>query len=574
MSMAGKMRIAVLGPGGVGGLVAALLARKGNDVICIASDATVRAIAENGLSVKSAMFGEFKVSPKASARLEEAPDLLIIAVKATALKEAVERAPPGIVGKAIVMPLLNGIEHMEFLRGIYGANVLAANISVEAMRNSPSEIAHSSQFIKVEIGRGKIPKERIGAVKELLEGAGIEVKIAEKDEDVLWGKLVRLNALACTTAASERNLGFVRSDRWWRAKLEGCAGEAAKVASAHGFAITGERIMAQIDALPAELGSSMQRDVRAGKEPELDAIPGAIVRAGKKKRIGCPTIAEVMGIIKERIDEREICAGKKKAAHIGLIPARAGSQRVPSKNILPLNGHPLIAYSIASALESGIYDKILVSTDSELIRKIAVHYGADAPFLRPAEYATSVSPDIEWIRHALGAVGGEYRIFSILRPTSPFRTAETIRKAWARFISNPGTDSIRAVEMCKQHPGKMWVEEGAFMRPVLEQGGLDIPWHEGQYQALPKVYVQNSSMEIAWVRVMRQYGLRGGKNIAPLFTDAAEGFSIDYKQDFQMARMMVERGEAALPTVKAEPYKGEDYLKFLKGVPETNRILQ
>jgi N-acylneuraminate cytidylyltransferase len=240
---------------------------------------------------------------------------------------------------------------------------------------------------------------------------------------------------------------------------------------------------------------------------------------------------------------------------LALIPARAGSARVPGKNVRFLAGHPLFAYTVAAARASGVFDRIVCSTDSEVIRKIALHYGAEAPFLRPAELATAVSPDIEWIKHALAQLDGAYDCFSILRPTSPFRSAETIRRAWRQFCEARGIDSLRAVELCRQHPGKMWIVEGDRMRPLLDQSHLEVAWHAGQYQALPRVYVQNSSLEIAWTRVVRQYNSREGKVLAPFLTKDAEGFSIDYESDWFLAEHMIEKGEATLPAIDREPFK-------------------
>lgn len=239
---------------------------------------------------------------------------------------------------------------------------------------------------------------------------------------------------------------------------------------------------------------------------------------------------------------------------VALIPARAGSSRVPGKNIRVLAGHPLIAYTIAAARASTVFDRLVVSTDSEVIREVAIHYGADAPFLRPAELATSTSPDIEWITHALSQVDETYEAFSILRPTSPFRQPGTIQRAWRQFLSLPGIDSLRAVELCRQHPGKMWVLEGELMRPLLDQSHLEIPWHAGQYQGLPKVYVQNSALEIAWTRVVWQHHSREGKAVAPFFTEGAEGVSIDYASDWHLAERLIETDEAALPLVDREPF--------------------
>src|SRR6185503_21385867 len=117
---------------------------------------------------------------------------------------------------------------------------------------------------------------------------------------------------------------------------------------------------------------------------------------------------------------------------VAFIPARQGSKRVPGKNIRLLGGHPMLAYSIAPALDSGVFESVIVSTDSEEIAAIARHYGAEVPFLRPAALASDTSPDIEWLEYTLNELSGHGRTwecFSLLRPTSPVRTAATIRRA-------------------------------------------------------------------------------------------------------------------------------------------------
>lgn len=240
---------------------------------------------------------------------------------------------------------------------------------------------------------------------------------------------------------------------------------------------------------------------------------------------------------------------------IALVPARSGSQRVPGKNLRPLRGHPLIAYTIRAALDAELFDGVVVSTDSQEVAEVARHYGAEVPGLRPPEIATATSPDIEWVLHALGTLGDRgkaFDAFSILRPTSPFRGAATMRRAWERFVAIEAADSLRAVELCRQHPGKMWVLEGELMQPLLPQPA-GTPFHSRQYQSLPEVYVQNSSLEIAWTRVATEDGTIAGERVAPFFTDAAEGFSIDYPGDLERAEQLLASGEATVPEVPERP---------------------
>ncbi len=238
---------------------------------------------------------------------------------------------------------------------------------------------------------------------------------------------------------------------------------------------------------------------------------------------------------------------------VAFVPARSGSERVPGKNVRPLAGHPLLAYAIATARQSGVADRVVCSTDSEEIAEIARWYGGEV-VLRPAELATSTSPDVEWLRHALGELPERYDLFALVRPTSPFRGPEPVRRALEQLLANPEADSIRAVEPVKQHPGKMWVAEGETMRPLLDQSHLEVPWHDSQFQALPEVFVQNSSLEIAWTRVAEE-GTLGGRTRIPFFTEGLEGFSIDREDDWARAEALVESGEAALPTVDVEPWR-------------------
>ncbi len=242
---------------------------------------------------------------------------------------------------------------------------------------------------------------------------------------------------------------------------------------------------------------------------------------------------------------------------VALIPARSGSKRVPDKNIRPLAGHPLIAYSIVAALKSGIFEDVIVSTDSERYAEISAYYGAEIPFLRPADIAGDISPDIEWIQYTLKRLqdeGRNYDCFSILRPTSPFRLPETIQRAWQVFSGQTGVDSLRAVEKCQQHPGKMWVVRGNRMMPLLPLGPAEQPWHSSQYPSLPEIYVQNASLEIAWTNVVLEGRTIAGNVLVPFLTEDHEGFDVNSEYDWNLAEHMVKEGLASLPSISKSPY--------------------
>jgi CMP-N,N'-diacetyllegionaminic acid synthase len=250
---------------------------------------------------------------------------------------------------------------------------------------------------------------------------------------------------------------------------------------------------------------------------------------------------------------------------VAFIPARHGSKRVPGKNVRRLGDHPVIAYTIAPALASGVFESVIVSTDSEDTAAIARHYGAEVPFLRPAAFAGDTSPDIEWLEYTLTELrrrGRTWDCFSLLRPTSPFRTAAMIRRAWVGFLAHDGIDSVRAVEKCGQHPGKMWVVDGVRMTPFLNRmmpllpgAPPGTPWHSTPYQALPPVYVQNASLEIAWTRVVFDGRTIAGDVLAPFFTEGYEGLDINDRHDWLVAERLIADGEAALPPVPQAPYE-------------------
>jgi 2-dehydropantoate 2-reductase len=287
--------IAVLGPGGVGGFLAAALTRAGEPVTVVAREATAETIAADGIDVSSVRLGDFTAHPDAVATLARPVDVLIVATKAGGLSAALERiaAAPGLV-----VPLLNGLDHIRALRERFGdESVAAGTIRIEADRQNrppPTRITQTSPFLRVDLAADdKALHPRLHALAAALQSAEVPARIGESEAQILWGKLVRLNALACTTSAIDKPIGFIRSDPEWRATLTACIAEGAAVANADGASIDPADPLQELDDAHAELGSSMQRDIAAGREPELDAIPGAVIRAGQRHGIPTPTITRL-----------------------------------------------------------------------------------------------------------------------------------------------------------------------------------------------------------------------------------------------------------------------------------------
>jgi len=296
--------IAILGPGGVGGLLAAALARAGTDVTVIAREATAETIARDGIHVQSAVLGDFLARPRAVLRLNEPVDVLVVATKAAALEDALARvdasarAQPGLV-----VPLLNGFDHMALLRQRFPGRVAAGTIRVQADRPAPGFVVHGGRFLFVELASDDAAlRPRLDALAAALRGANIETRAGRDRSEarILWGKLVRLNTLACMTTAYDAPFGAIRSDpkRW--AELEACVREGVAVARAEGADVDPAVVFGEFEAIHDGFGTSMQRDVAAGREPELDAIAGAVLRAGGRHGIACPTIASLAARIAER----------------------------------------------------------------------------------------------------------------------------------------------------------------------------------------------------------------------------------------------------------------------------------
>lgn len=223
---------------------------------------------------------------------------------------------------------------------------------------------------------------------------------------------------------------------------------------------------------------------------------------------------------------------------IAFIPARGGSKRIPGKNIRLFFSHPLIAYAIQSAIDSEIFDHIYVSSDSEKIGKIAKYYGAEF-IKRPEELAKDTSPDAEWIEHAFKQV--EPSNYAILRPTNPFRTAETIKKAWGIWDKHT---PMKAIEPVKQHPSKMWRVARSAMMPLLPGNNHLLP-----IQSLDQLYIQNGCLEFRTF-----YYNKHNPIYQPFFTVGQEGFDLNSEDDWILAEALVEKDLIYLTEIRKEPY--------------------
>jgi 2-dehydropantoate 2-reductase len=282
------VRHAILGAGGIGGLLAAALARGGGDVtLLLRTDSLERY--DGRLAVESVALGDFDVEVPAAPMLDRDVDALWVTTKATQLEAALALAPPERVGNAVVVPLLNGVDHLALLRTRY-RNVVAAAIRVESERLSPTRIRQRSPFLRMELA-GAEP------IADEVRAAGIDCSLRLDELSLLWDKLAFLAPLALATTALEAPLGAVREDERYR----GCQDEALAVARAEGAHIDEEALRTLQASAPGEMQSSMQKDVAAGRQPELDAIAGPILRGGRRHGIPVPNTDALARLVAARL---------------------------------------------------------------------------------------------------------------------------------------------------------------------------------------------------------------------------------------------------------------------------------
>src|SRR6202451_327461 len=290
------MRHAILGAGGVGGLIGACLAHAGNSVTLVVRAKTLDRYPKQ-LRLESP-FGNFDVDVAVASEAPQA-DVLWITVKATQLDSALAAVKnPDSIGT--IVPLLNGIDHVALLRSRYRADrVIPAAIAVETERLSPGHIVHRSPFARLNVLSAG--RDRWESTCEQLQKIGFECRFIDDEPTLMWGKLVFLAPFALSTTAANKTVGEVLSDTEWRAQGEACVREACAVAVAEGAKVEAESILAWVKKTPANMRSSMQKDVAHGNPPELDAIAGPILRGARRHGIEVPATKKLVAAVERRL---------------------------------------------------------------------------------------------------------------------------------------------------------------------------------------------------------------------------------------------------------------------------------
>ncbi|MFC4375369.1 ketopantoate reductase family protein [Nocardia halotolerans] len=293
MAESTQLRVAVLGAGGIGGLLGALLTRAGHRVIFLGRPDTVHSLRVDGMRVRSAQFGQFDVAVAADTELREPVDACLIAVKQPDLMSALERIDPDVAGTALLVPLLNGIEHPGILRKRYRPELVAPGvIRVESTRTEPGLIVQGSSFVEVDLAGADGARDQLGALAATLTGAGIVARVQDDETAMLWRKLVALAPFALMTTHYRAPIGTIRTEH--RAELVAVLGEIAEISRACGVEVDVEAALRFYDAFPDLAMSSMQRDAQAGRSLESDAIGGALLRMSALHAVPAPLTEQLV----------------------------------------------------------------------------------------------------------------------------------------------------------------------------------------------------------------------------------------------------------------------------------------
>jgi len=284
---------AVLGPGAVGGSLAVRLANAGVQVVCVAHPEAVGLIALAGLVVESPE-GTLTARVEVVEQLAKPVDLLLVTVKAPVLDDAVGRVDPSAVERGVVVPLLNGLEHMDVLRARFDGRVAAGSIShFQAYRAGRVQIIEATVAPVITIASESLARGEVEAAADLLRRGRIDVRVGQSEKRVLWHKLARIAPLAAVTSVSGRTVGELRTDPGWRQRLDSAIVEACAVAEADGVSLRPAAQWAIIEEMADETTTSAARDVAAGRRSELDALLGSVLRAGERLDVPCPMLTEL-----------------------------------------------------------------------------------------------------------------------------------------------------------------------------------------------------------------------------------------------------------------------------------------
>jgi 2-dehydropantoate 2-reductase len=286
--------VAVLGAGAVGGMLAVRTTLAGARVTCVARHETAAAIARDGLTLELE-HERLHAHPAASGELEEPVDVLVVAVKAFDLVDALRRVEVQSNADGVVLALLNGLEHVDVIRQCLGSRLAVGSIArLEAYRRTPTTIVQTTPLPVVSIASGTVEAAGLAPVFDLLRAAGIDAHPGVSERAVLWQKAARLAPLAAVTATTGKAVGEILADRELRARLEAALVEACAVAHADGVEVDAAEQWQLIEGMPATLTTSTARDVAAGRPSELDAIAGAVVRAGRRLDVPTPMLAHFL----------------------------------------------------------------------------------------------------------------------------------------------------------------------------------------------------------------------------------------------------------------------------------------
>jgi 2-dehydropantoate 2-reductase len=298
-----KLRIGILGAGAIGTMLACLLERAGYEAVCIVKEDQVSTLTTDGLTFESERFGTIQAHPLCESALSRPVGALLVTVKSPYLREALNEISPAFVSDGVVISLLNGIGAVEILRDMLSPHALLGTIgSVEVESVGVGKVRQIGTLTPhVEIaGREGAPRDIVEAVARALSETGMTVNIGKTESEVLWGKLVRLNAIASVTAFSGKTVGEVRNDPQLFARFIALVTEGIAIAEKDGAVIAYDPIMALTAKMPDKMTTSLERDIEKGAASELETITGGVLKKAHEHGVLCPVLEETYALLLQK----------------------------------------------------------------------------------------------------------------------------------------------------------------------------------------------------------------------------------------------------------------------------------
>jgi 2-dehydropantoate 2-reductase len=298
-------KIAVVGFGGVGALLTALLLESGRNVITLVRENSLSQYLDKVQVVQREGGDDLNFKPQIACQLNEPVDLIFLAIKYAGLDDLIQVLPPELTTNTLIVPLLNGFSHYKFLKDTYRNAVIATSTigKTQVLRKDHTTISLKTPSAKISLSEESVNNlALLNDFKSICQEVDVECEIKNSNDAVIWEKYSRICVLATLTAAAQMSLGEIKKNMPLNNKMLLLTKEVAAISTAYGYAISSDELLARIDRLPDHQTSSLQRDIAVGKSGELDVLVGNVIALAENKHLHCDELKKNFEIINTHLD--------------------------------------------------------------------------------------------------------------------------------------------------------------------------------------------------------------------------------------------------------------------------------